>query len=109
MENRIKELRQRNNMSQIRLSIELEVSQETISAYENGKYYPSFQTLLRLSQILHSSIDYMMGLSDRNTLSGDIMDDEVDLLRLYRELSQTEKLLAVAYVHGLHDSNINRK
>lgn len=109
MENRIKELRQRNNMSQIRLSIELEVSQETISAYENGKYYPSFQTLLKLSQILHSSIDYMMGLSDRNTLSDDITDDEVDLLRLYRELNQTEKLLAVAYVHGLHDSNINRK
>ena len=51
MENRIKELRQRNNMSQIRLSIELEVSQETISAYENGKYYPSFQTLLRLSPL----------------------------------------------------------
>lgn len=109
MKNRIKELRIRNNMSQIRLSIELEVSQETISAYENGKYYPSFQTLLKLSQILHSSIDYMMGISDRNTLSDDIKADEVDLLRLYRDLSETEKLLAVAYIRGLHDSSINSK
>ena len=39
--NRIKKLRKEKNITQIRLSIELEVSQETISAYEKGKYYPS--------------------------------------------------------------------
>ena len=50
MENRIKELRKKYRMSQIHLSIELEVSQETVSAYEKGKYYPSFQTLLKLSK-----------------------------------------------------------
>lgn len=33
--NRIKQLRQLHHMTQIRLSVELEVSQETISAY-NG-------------------------------------------------------------------------
>jgi dipeptidyl-peptidase-3 len=35
--NRIKELRKKRNITQIRLSIAAEVSQETISAYENGK------------------------------------------------------------------------
>ena len=76
MRNRIKELRQKNHMSQIRLSIVLEVSQETVSAYENGKYYPSFQTLLKLSDIFNSSIDYIMGLSDENTLTKSIRADE---------------------------------
>ena len=39
MANRIKQLREEYNMTQVRLSIELEVSQETISAYESGKHY----------------------------------------------------------------------
>ena len=37
--NRIRELREEKKITQIRLSIELEVSQETISAYEMEKYY----------------------------------------------------------------------
>lgn len=105
MENRIKELRQKNHMSQVRLSIELEVSQETVSAYENGKYYPSFQTLLKLSSIFHTSIDYLMGLTDTNILSMKIKDEEAALLNLYRRLSAREKELAIVYLRGLNDSS----
>lgn len=104
MKNRIKELRQKNHMSQIRLSIELEVSQETVSAYENGKYYPSFEMLLKLSKIFNTSIDYLMGVSDRNVLSEDIKNDEVMLLNLIRRLTYREKELAEAYIRGLADS-----
>lgn len=104
MKNRIKELRQKNHMSQVRLSIELEVSQETVSAYEKGKCYPSFQTLLKLSEIFHSSIDYIMGLSDANLyISNNLRDDEAELLRLYRMLNQKGKELALAYTQGIAD------
>ncbi len=34
MKNRIRELRAEKNITQLRLSLELEVSQETVSAYE---------------------------------------------------------------------------
>lgn len=64
MTNRIKQLREEINMTQVRLSIELEVSQETISAYENGKHYPSVAALLKLSEIFHASCDYILGLSE---------------------------------------------
>ena len=104
MQNRIKELRQKNHMSQVRLSIELEVSQETVSAYEQGKHYPSFQTLLKLSEIFHSSIDYIMGLSDANLyISNSLKDDEAELLRLYRMLNPKGRELALAYTQGIAD------
>lgn len=32
-------------MTQVRLSVELGVAQETVSAYESGKHYPSVATL----------------------------------------------------------------
>ena len=62
--NRIRELREEKKITQIRLSIELEVSQETISAYEMEKYFPSIKSLIKLRQIFGVPIDYILGLSD---------------------------------------------
>ena len=104
MENRIRELRKKYHMSQIHLSIELEVSQETVSAYEKGKYYPSFQTLLRLSKIFNASIDYIMGLSDETGQNPHLSDSEYVLLKHYSRLNENQKEKALAYMQGLYDS-----
>lgn len=50
-QNRIRELRQKKNLSQLQLSIELEVTQETISAYEHSKHLPSVTALMKMSQL----------------------------------------------------------
>ena len=63
MTNRIKQLRVEINMTQVCLSIELEVSQETISEKKKKKHYPHVATLLKLSEIFHASCDYILGLS----------------------------------------------
>lgn len=49
MKNRIRELRAEKNITQLRLSLELEVSQETVSAYENGKHLPSLKSLIKMA------------------------------------------------------------
>lgn len=104
MGNRIKELRKKHRMSQIRLSIELEVSQEAVSAYENGKCYPSFQSLLKLSEIFNSSIDYIMGLSDKNISPSSISENERILLNDFKKLDELRQEKAISYVQGLYDS-----
>ena len=58
MKNRIRELRAEKNITQLRLSLELEVSQETVSAYENGKHLPSLKSLIKMADIFHVSTDY---------------------------------------------------
>lgn len=103
MTNRIKQLREEVNMTQVRLSIELEVSQETISAYENGKHYPSVAALLKLSEIFRASCDYILGLSEvrypqtntRLTL------EESQLLNKWNSLDNRKKELLCAYLDGL--------
>lgn len=104
MGNRIKDLRKKHHMSQIHLSIELEVSQETISAYEKGKYYPSFQSLLKLSKIFNSSIDYIMGLTDINEHSTTLTQDESIIISLYNRMNEQQKGKALAYMQGLCDA-----
>ena len=105
MENRIKSLREELHMTQVRLSIELEVSQETVSAYENQKHYPSFVQLVKLSRLFHASIDYIMGLSDVRTPVAAAEDPALRrLLDLGARLEPRQRELALAYLQGLLDN-----
>lgn len=101
--NRIRQLREEIGMTQVRLSIELEVAQETISAYENGKHYPSVQSLIKLMKIFNVGIDYIMGFSDVRFPIEKLSDEEQILLRCYKMLPEHKRELALAYLNGLSE------
>lgn len=103
--NRIKALRIEKGMTQIRLSIELSVSQVAVSAYESGKALPSVRNLLKMSEIFHASCDYILGLSDvRQILNGgELTKDELILLSQYRSLHPSERPMVGAYIQGITD------
>lgn len=101
MQNRIKELRKEAHMTQLRLSIELEVSQETISAYESSKHYPSVSSLLKLSEIFHASCDYILGISDVRSPYKSLSIEEERILACWHTLSKQKQSLLLAYLDGL--------
>lgn len=102
MANRIRMLRKEFHMTQLRLSIELEVSQETVSAYENQKHFPSFPQLLKLSNLFNASIDYIMGLSDvRNPVDTFINGNIGKLVSLLPKLNEIQVELVLAYTQGM--------
>ena len=106
-QNRIKELREEKSMTQVRLGVELELTQETISAYEIGKHFPSIKLLLQMAKVFDASMDYIMGLSSirKPIIEESLPSDEVRLLSLYRGLHDTTKEKALAYMQGLSDNN----
>ena len=103
--NRIRELREEKHITQIRLSTELGVAQETISAYEQGRHMPSVSTLIKLSSILDASMDYIMMKSDtRNIIEAtSLPDSETRLLGYYKKLNSSGKEKALSYIEGLND------
>jgi transcriptional regulator with XRE-family HTH domain len=103
MANRIRELREAMGMTQLRLSIELEVTQETVSAYETGKHYASLKSLIKMSNIFDASMDYIMGLSPvrRPMLHTDLTNAEIEVLITYRKMNCTQREKTVAYMQGL--------
>lgn len=106
MENHIRQLREEFHMTQVRLSIELGVSQETISAYENQKHYPSFLQLLKMSSIFHASIDYIMGLSEVRTPAPSRESGALStLVDLGRQLTPRQLELALSYIRGMLDAS----
>ena len=62
---RIKKLRKEIGMSQQGLADRLSVLRPTISQMENGERKVTAEELIKLSQILNTSVQYLMGLEDQ--------------------------------------------
>lgn len=92
-------------MTQVRLSTELSVAQETISAYESGKHFPSVKSLLKMAELFDASCDYILGVSDikKPMKESQLNNGEISVLSLYRKLDEIKKDRAMAYLEGLAD------
>ena len=66
---RLKELRKKKKISQLKLAMDLDMNQNTISRYENMERQADYETLIRFADYFHVSIDYLLGrISDENQM-----------------------------------------
>ena len=56
----LKEIRKKKKLSQQRVALELNVSRESLSYYENGKREPSLALIVEMSKYFNCSIDYLI-------------------------------------------------
>ena len=61
---RLKELRERKNMTQTRLAMVLSLSQNSVSRYENGTHEADYATLIRIADYFNVSFDYLLERTD---------------------------------------------
>ncbi len=66
---RLKELREKRGMSQVRLAIELDLNQNTISRYESGAREADYRTLIAIADYFDVSLDYLLGRTDNPMIS----------------------------------------
>ena len=64
MEFRLKELRKRRRVSQLKLALDLNMNQNTISRYENMERQADYETLCRFADYFDVSLDYLLGRTD---------------------------------------------
>lgn len=62
--NRIKQLREENNWTQLELSQKMDCAMSSIAMYEKEDRKPSMEVLIKLSEIFNCSIDYLLCKSD---------------------------------------------
>ena len=94
---RLNEIRKKKNITQIRLSIAAEVSQETISAYESGKAMPSVDTLIKIADFLGVSIDYLLERTDNPLINSSIYDEDNELLDIFHRMNREQKNDIITY------------
>lgn len=61
---RLKELRKKKKISQVKLSIDLNLNQNAISRYENGIREADYKTLILFADYFNVSLDYLLGRTD---------------------------------------------
>lgn len=57
MKNRLEEIRKENGMKQEELALELQVSRQTISSLENGRYNPSILLAFKIARYFNMAIE----------------------------------------------------
>ena len=56
----LKMIRKQRNLNQQKVALELNISREALSHYENGKREPSLTLLLKMSDYFNVSINYLI-------------------------------------------------
>ena len=67
---RLKELRKSKGVSQLKLALDLNTSQNTISRYETGEREPGIHELIMIADYFNVSLDYLLGRTDDPTFHG---------------------------------------
>lgn len=56
----LKIIRKQKNLNQLKVALDLNISREALSHYENGKRSPDIDMLRRLSEYFDVSIDFLV-------------------------------------------------
>ena len=64
---RLKELRKSRKVSQLKLAMDLNMNQNSISRYETGEREADYTTLIKLADYFNVSIDYLLERTDDPT------------------------------------------
>ena len=90
----LQKAREDKGMTQIKLALEAEVSQQSITYYESGTRVPSLDVAQRIAKVLNCSIDYLIGNDD-------------SMIESYYKLSDKDKDAVIMVIDGLSNKNNN--
>ena len=61
---RLNELRKARRITQLKLAMDLNLTQNTVSRYETGEREPGIAELVRIADYFHISVDYLLERTD---------------------------------------------
>ena len=97
----IKKLRKLHNISQEKLAERAELSQQQISRIELGLNTPKIETLIKLSEALHVSIDVIINTNNKGMDRRDLM-----ILERIKLLNEGDRNKVLGYIDALLDRRI---
>lgn len=91
---KIKELRKENRYTQAELALLLGVTKSTIASYENDSRQPSYEVLVKLSDIFHVSIDsILLNRSEKILEINNLKEGQVKVLKILVDSFQKSNLI----------------
>ena len=90
---RIKYLREKNNLTQSELARKLNVTRSSVNAWEMGVSVPSTALIVDVAKLFHVSSDYLLGINESSTLDISLLSDKetmivYELVQYFKSLKQ---------------------
>lgn len=105
---KFREILKNEQINQSAFADKLGVSRQCITDYKSGKSVPSVQTLCKMSDLLHVSVDYLLGREDdlgNISISGspasELTSEERELIETFRAIPDNTKGVALTMLHSL--------
>jgi len=96
---RLKFLREKNNLTQKELAVKLNITDSMICMYEANKKSASVSTLISMARFFHVSLDYLLGLENEQK---DIFSEHIyDIARDIMGLEEKKRVLLIALLDVL--------
>ena len=87
MEERLQELRESQKLTQIELAQIMDIPRMTYNNYEKGRCEPNIQTLIKLADYYHVTLDYLVGREFANDV-GYLTKDQHKFISMYLKLNE---------------------
>ena len=109
MEN-LRKIRENRNINQLKVAMDLEITQESISKYETNRAMPSSNVLIKLADYFNCSTDYLLEHinSSSKTVAtlasdSDISPQDKELLHKYHALTDEHKGLLNGQLDAMYN------
>lgn len=104
MENRIRQLREKRDLTQETLATELEITQQQLSKCERDIASIKVEALKRAAAYFNVTADYLLEISDvkRDVVGAvkisEMLEEHYDLVELYKDLEQCDQEIVLAII-----------
>ena len=96
---RLKELRKLKNTTQTEIAELIGVKQQTYNGYENNKFQPDIETLIKLADYFDVSIDYLVERRHNNKVDlSNLSETQKNIINLTKELNELNAGRVESYI-----------
>lgn len=83
---KLQNARKARQLTQQELAELVGVTKTTVSGWETGAYMPSMPTMILVAKVLHTSIDYLVGISNKCPIDTEgLSEKQIYQLELFAE------------------------
>ena len=83
---KLKKLRLGQKLTQQQLADRIGVAKSVVSYYESGDRYPSYDVLIRIAEIFHTTTDYLLGVAKESVIDvTGLSDEDIAVVRAVTE------------------------
>ena len=89
---KLKQLRTSRKLTQQQLASQLGVAKSAVSYYESGNRYPSYDVLVKIAHVFHTTTDYLLDIERKQILDvSDLTPADIEVVETVADALRRKK------------------